>query len=210
VAGLAADLGVLGAAGAVAGALVTEAPSIVEHPGAREVRYAMSYAEVIERWQRDPGFVERFVATLTDLPFDAIFWETPPLTQATALQPFTSVAIDAPALAHVAPEADAFGGPFAIAPDGPVATFANLGRDAILVAPRPVPGRSYPHLLAFLRSAPVEHRRALWQAVGDAAGERLSTRPVWVSTAGMGVYWLHVRLDDRPKYYRWAAFTRPA
>jgi hypothetical protein len=30
---------------------------------------------------------------------------------------------------------------------------------------------------------------------------RLSARPVWLSTAGAGVAWLHVRLDDRPKYY---------
>ncbi len=27
------------------------------------------------------------------------------------------------------------------------------------------------------------------------------TNPVWLSTAGAGVSWLHVRLDDRPKYY---------
>jgi hypothetical protein len=26
-------------------------------------------------------------------------------------------------------------------------------------------------------------------------------KPVWLSTAGAGVSWLHVRLDDRPKYY---------
>ena len=32
--------------------------------------------------------------------------------------------------------------------------------------------------------------------------QRLGARPVWLSTAGGGVDWLHVRLDDRPKYYR--------
>ena len=31
--------------------------------------------------------------------------------------------------------------------------------------------------------------------------------PVWVSTAGMGVSWLHVRFDSRPKYYRWGEYT---
>lgn len=25
--------------------------------------------------------------------------------------------------------------------------------------------------------------------------------PIWLSTSGLGVYWLHVRLDTRPKYY---------
>jgi hypothetical protein len=29
---------------------------------------------------------------------------------------------------------------------------------------------------------------------------------VWLSTAGAGVPWLHVRLDDAPKYYGHAAY----
>jgi uncharacterized protein DUF6940 len=44
----------------------------------------------------------------------------------------------------------------------------------------------------------------------DGAAAR-STRAIagwrpWVSTAGMGVPWLHVRLDTRPTYYRHAAY----
>jgi len=31
--------------------------------------------------------------------------------------------------------------------------------------------------------------------------KRINAKRVWLSTAGMGVSWLHVRLDDRPKYY---------
>ena len=30
--------------------------------------------------------------------------------------------------------------------------------------------------------------------------------PTWLSTAGMGVSWLHVRLDSQPKYYGFAAY----
>jgi hypothetical protein len=30
--------------------------------------------------------------------------------------------------------------------------------------------------------------------------------PEWLSTAGAGVSWLHVRLDDRPKYYGYAPY----
>ena len=35
----------------------------------------------------------------------------------------------------------------------------------------------------------------------DAMLDRIDDRPVWLSTAGMGIAWLHIRLDDRPKYY---------
>jgi hypothetical protein len=35
---------------------------------------------------------------------------------------------------------------------------------------------------------------------------RLNNKPVWLSTAGAGVAWLHIRLDDRPKYYGYTPF----
>ena len=37
---------------------------------------------------------------------------------------------------------------------------------------------------------------------------RLGTAPVWLSTAGAGVSWLHVRLGDRPKYYGHAPYRQ--
>jgi len=45
-----------------------------------------------------------------------------------------------------------------------------------------------------------------WKLVGGAMERRLGPRPVWLSTAGGGVAWLHVRLDDRPKYYGYAQY----
>jgi hypothetical protein len=34
-----------------------------------------------------------------------------------------------------------------------------------------------------------------------------AAKPVWFSTSGMGVAWLHFRLDRRPKYYTYRAFA---
>jgi hypothetical protein len=50
---------------------------------------------------------------------------------------------------------------------------------------------------------------AVWQAVGDALLARVAADPVWLSTAGLGVSWLHVRLDSRPKYYRHVPYKLP-
>ena len=33
---------------------------------------------------------------------------------------------------------------------------------------------------------------------------------LWVSTSGLGVYWLHVRLDSYPKYYQHAPYKNAA
>jgi hypothetical protein len=80
--------------------------------------------------------------------------------------------------------------------------FPNLGRDAIMVVPCPLAASSaYGHLAAFVREAPDSQWHALWRSVGEAMARRVGARPMWLSTAGGGMSWLHVRLDDRPKYY---------
>ncbi|MEQ1906350.1 MAG: hypothetical protein ABL888_19360 [Pirellulaceae bacterium] len=83
-----------------------------------------------------------------------------------------------------------------------IAVFTNLSNDAILIVPYPIAEDSaYGHLATFVRFAPESQRHSLWREVGIVLGRRIGDTPVWVSTAGAGVSWLHVRLDDRPKYY---------
>jgi len=43
-----------------------------------------------------------------------------------------------------------------------------------------------------------------------AMQSRIGDRVVWLSTAGAGVPWLHVRLDDRPKYYHYGPYRQTA
>jgi hypothetical protein len=106
------------------------------------------------------------------------------------------------------PEPEAFAEHFR--PDTSVVTFANLGGDAMLVAPCPAAqGGGFAHLASFVATATPGHASDLWQAVGTAMQRRLGASPVWLSTAGLGVAWLHVRLDSRPKYYRHAPYLRP-
>jgi hypothetical protein len=73
-----------------------------------------------------------------------------------------------------------------------VVSFANLGRDAILVVPCPVAAPSASgHLAAFVRFAPEAQRHAPWGSVGAAMAQPSGTKPVWLSTAGAGVSWQH-------------------
>jgi hypothetical protein len=161
----------------------------------------VSYAEVLCRWRQDADFRSLFIALLTDAPFSAFRWETPPITTATADRPFEFVLLDSPGLAR-APDADAFAEHFGGASAAELVEFPNLGRDAIMVVPCPIGQRSaYGHLAAFVRQAPESQKHSLWSVVGAAMQRRLGAEPVWLSTAGAGVSWLHVRLDDRPKYY---------
>jgi hypothetical protein len=183
---------------------------------ARGLRFAVeldarpaTVAEVLCGWQGDAGFRSLINSLLADAPYTAFRWETPAVTAATVARPFEFVLLDSPGLARrsdPAAFAEHFGGA-----DADVAVFPNLGGDAIMIVPCPVAEPSaYGHLAAFVRLAPERQRHALWQSVGDAMARRVGARPVWLSTAGAGVSWLHVRLDDRPKYYGFGPYRQGA
>jgi hypothetical protein len=166
------------------------------------------YSQVLILWKTDPSFREFFVALLTSSPYSAYRWETPALTKATQGQSFQFVLLDCPGLARRR-DPNAVAEQFETAEGKDVLTFSNLGGDAVMVVPCPVgPASAYGHLASFVRQAPRQQVDHLWQQVGEQMQERLSDKPVWLSTAGMGVAWLHVRLDSRPKYYGYEPFRR--
>ena len=185
-----------------------------ELPDARGLRFAVfiytrpaTYAEVIHAWQGDAGFRSQFNALLADAPYSAFRWETPPVTAGTVSRPFEFVLLDSPGLDR-RPDPEAFAEYFAGAAASVVA-FPNLGGDAVMVVPATIAApAAYGHLAAFVRQAPEAQRHALWQSVGEAMARRVGAAPVWLNTAGAGVSWLHVRLDDRPKYYGFAPYRQ--
>lgn len=164
--------------------------------------------QVIEGWRRDSDCRAALATVLADSPFAAVFWEMPAITAATLDRVFECVLVESQALSALTPDPSAFYVPFArVDPGDEVVVFANLGRDAVLVAPRPLGSpESYTHLLAFSRLAAWEQQHAFWRVVGRTIGQRISDRPLWVSTSGLGVPWLHVRLDTWPKYYTFAPY----
>jgi hypothetical protein len=167
----------------------------------------VSYADVLRLWRDDGPFRHSFLETLAAAPFAGYRWETPRLSAATLQRDFEFVLLDAPGLQRP-PDADAFAEQFGAAGDDQaVIAFPNLGGDAVLVVPRPAgPAAAYPHLAAFVRQAPRPQVHDLWRVVGQTISARLNAHPLWLSTAGMGVAWLHVRLDSRPKYYGFAPY----
>jgi len=161
----------------------------------------MTFGAVIRLWADDDAFRLFFTASLLSAELSAFFWEMPPLTVETLDGPFQCVLVAGPELETIPPEPGAFQEHFRAG--GDVVVFANLGRDAVLIAPAPRgSGAAYGHLGSFLRWGPASQRDHLWQQVGRTLLGHLSATPTWLSTAGLGVAWLHVRLDSRPKYYR--------
>ena len=165
---------------------------------------AATFSEVLAGWREDAECRAEVLRSLAQAPYAGYFWEHPNVTRSTLEQPYEFVLLDAPSLASIRPEPGAFAEQFSGNDEGDgIATFPNLGNDAILVVPKPVANlEAYSHLAAFARHAPIDQQHALLRAIGHAMERRISDAPTWLSTAGLGVYWLHVRLDSRPKYYR--------
>jgi len=170
-----------------------------------------TFRMVVEAWRCSDDFRAMFTAKLRDIPHPAYCWETPPLSTAMLDQPFECVFIESRALDGARPEPEPFRQYFTdehSAPD--VVSFESLGRDALLIAPCPRASLSaYTHLAAFVRLAPIDQAHALWRVLAEALDGRLGASPTWLSTAGLGVHWLHLRLDSRPKYYRHRAYAAP-
>mmetsp|Transcript_16336 Transcript_16336/g.23719 ORF Transcript_16336/g.23719 Transcript_16336/m.23719 type:complete len:216 (-) Transcript_16336:5155-5802(-) len=185
----------------------------------------------IQNW-----YIQRFIRWLLTSQhqktgFKGVFFETKGVTCESSKREFFSfVVLKSPALARISrPDPDSFAEHFARARRAspglpPVAiTFENLGRDALLISPMPLAerreysgyfgsGRSpeYAHF-PFLTSAPAPDVSELLRLMAASYLNRLitrGTRNVWLNTSGLGVSWLHVRLDSSPKYYQYRPFAR--
>ena len=163
---------------------------------------SLTYGEFIDNLETDQRFREFFVNDLRQSSYAAYRWETPPVTRSTFSRNFEFVLLNCPQLDRPI-DAQSFSDKFKQAENEGVIECSNISGDATMVIPCPIAesNECYGHLASFVRSAPESQVDELWQKVGYAMKHRLSTKPVWLSTAGMGVSWLHVRLDSRPKYY---------
>jgi len=184
------------------------------HPN-RVMRYrlmrdaaTLTFSDVLDLWQSDSDFRNYYTNLLVDSPFAAYRWETPALTTANASQPFQFVLLNCPGFSSRQTDRTAYDSYFTTDDtDYGVVSFANLGGDATLVVPSLRTDISaYGHLAAFIRQAPPKQIDALWRIVSNTVKSRIGNAPLWLSTAGGGVAWLHVRVDSTPKYYGYSPY----
>lgn len=191
--------------------------TILAGRGARKIvlqngQEIMTVRAVMDAWRKDDDFVAFFAEQLGEAPYPAFRWETPAVTERHLDRPFEMVLVESLALAKANASAAAFAAPLGRArTEGHLAAcFANLGGDAQLIAPVGEDGEPCcAHLAAFCRKAAMDRQVAFWKAVGAAMRKHVRSEPVWLSTAGHGVPWLHVRLDSRPKYYAHGPYRSP-
>ncbi|GAB4401407.1 MAG: hypothetical protein OHK0053_24050 [Microscillaceae bacterium] len=168
---------------------------------------ALTFGEVWTKWEKETDFVEFYNQMLGQSAFDAFFWEHPPLTPADWGQAYVCKLLNSPYLALLHTAATDFEPYFQ---GEAVVSFDNLGGDARLVVPSPQSEKvHYLHLANFVRAAPPAQIQIFWQKVGQEMQAQTQSQPCWLNTSGLGVHWLHVRLDARPKYCQDRAYAQP-
>lgn len=177
-----------------------------EHIGLYQDGRALTFRQYFALLEEDRRFAGWYTEQLQASPFSAFFWEHPPLGRANIESAAHLVLVNAPVLDALRQDDAAFRRYFS---GDAVVSFRNLGGDALLIAPSLADASTnYAHLVAFLRTARESQVQALWQEVARSVAASLDDEPTWLSTSGLGVAWLHVRLDSSPKYYQHRPFKR--
>lgn len=170
----------------------------------------ISFSTFLKLLRTDPSFRDFFTALLSSAPYATFRWETPAVDENSRNQAFEFVVLNSPELdreansasfeQHFRENGEANG----------VLSFPNIGRNAQMIVPCPTEQHSaYTHLASFLRAAPKEQIDRLWTLVGSETERLIGQQPRWLNTAGGGVPWLHIRIDSKPKYYRYAEYKSP-
>ncbi len=175
-----------------------------------EDKTQLCYEDVIRYWSESYKFRDFYISILKESSFDSFFWENPPLTKSNLKQAYEFVLVNSPQLSNVSADLKPFLAQFKSKKSRQnVIAFENLGKDAELIVPCPIVTEShYAHFATFVRNAPKDQIHELFIVLANSLEIKIGNKPTWVSTSGLGVYWLHVRLDTRPKYYSYQSYKQ--
>lgn len=139
--------------------------------------------------------------------FNAFFWENKPMTTETLDDDYECNIINSKFLAGRSPDSQTFSQYFDESKS--VVTFPNLGHDAELIVPCPEKENNcYTHIGSFVRKAAKKQIDDFWKITGRETLSSIGSKPIWLSTSGLGVFWLHARIDTIPKYYQTAEYKQ--
>jgi hypothetical protein len=165
--------------------------------------------------------------------FEAVFWECKPVSRNTLDNTiFEFIIISSVSLGKREVDTIPFEEHFIKAKESRVTSFKSTSGDAMLVVPCPPiitdlppattittnvdhPLQYMTHLASFMRFSDHDHIILLFKELGRSMKvvfrqlqeDDQSNTPIWLSTSGLGVSWLHIRLDLTPKYYTFRKFT---
>lgn len=183
---------------------------VIPEPGTHQYRLTekgkeLSNRDFLNLITGSDNFIHFFNDLLKDSAFEGYFWEVKPVNEKNLEESFEFVLVESIRIAQKRPDPRPF--QEHLEKEQYASAFANLSGNAQLIAPS-IKGkpRQYAHIAGFVRNAPPEQLIVFWKLVGQEFQKSIGPESKWLSTAGFGVNWLHVRIDSRPKYYRFKPY----
>lgn len=175
--------------------------------GIEEEGAPITHRQFMELLRESGEFRKYYNHLLAECGFEAFFWENRPLVARNLDEEYECNLIDSGFLAGRSPDTRTFRQYFE---EGErVVTFPNLGGDALLVVPCPRGEDTlYTHIGNFVREAGAPQVDEFWRVTAEKMMEAVGEEPRWLSTSGLGVFWLHARIDSVPKYYQTREYKR--
>lgn len=162
---------------------------------------SLNYSEWISSMLSSDDTILNFNQCLVNSNFEAFFWEVKPINIESVEQEFEFVLVNSSSLCKISPNNSNFKKYFT--KDELVVNFSNLRGDAELIVPTQISSvTKYAHLAQFVRTAEQKQLLKFWKKVVKTYSDKIGDQLKWLSTSGLGVHWLHVRIDSRPKYYQ--------
>lgn len=162
-----------------------------------------------------------FLQVLRDARFDAFFFETKGTSNSNYKEKnmeFVLVEGIASEFRENGPDLNAFQEYFIENSSKKACTFENWSGDCRLITPMPPTAtdhlQDFTDIAALARSFSEENIEILDSTLEMTLQEyqkriqMVNGKSVWLSTSGLGVFWLHFRLDSRPKYYNYRNFAK--
>ena len=164
----------------------------------------VSFDEVFGLLENDRDFRSQFINFLKSIELTAFNIECKPVNIENVNQAFEFIIINCPDLLKCTSDSSKFKAHFD--EDELTAVFENLNGDAVLISPVDHGSEDFGHLSTFLSSASNDQLNDLLIALGEIAGANLGNENIYINTSGLGVPWLHFRIDDEPKYYQFETY----
>lgn len=167
----------------------------------------MSFREWIRMMKKSDEVVETFSQVLEESEYDAYFWEVKPIDLSSLDDVLEFVVVKSKGLVSISARGEDFKQYFNM--EKGVVHFPNIGANAELIVPTPISDDTdYAHLAKFVRTGSRDQKIEFWREVIRVYESMITDKPKWLSTSGLGVHWLHVRVDSRPKYYQHMAYKK--
>lgn len=148
------------------------------------------------------NFRNEIINIFIDSQFTDVFWEFPQYSANTSNNLAEFMLIESFPFGQA--DSSSFAEHLKNKEDNQVVIFKNLSGDTKLIAinSHNTGNQTFCHIMEFMKKTSYENKHNLLIKIGkEMIIYTNSTKPVYLSTHGHGVPWLHVRICSKPKYY---------